>query len=71
MLAQFRSQKQRVRDAGHAGKLQNFRAAALSLAIWCAAALFSPTSYPKARRRCDPRCMTISQPPDLTSIEME
>jgi DNA-binding transcriptional MerR regulator len=25
MLAQFRSQKQRVRDAGHAGKLQNFR----------------------------------------------
>jgi hypothetical protein len=58
MLAQFRSQEQRVRDAGHAGKLQNFRGRRF-------------VTGDLVRGGAVQRCMTISQPPDLTSIEME
>ena len=42
----------------------------LSFAILCATALLSPTSYPNAKRRLAPRCMTISQPSARTSTAM-
>ena len=69
---QFRFQKQRVGDAGHAGKLQNFGGRRFVIGDLVRGGAVQPDVIAEGEvGACDPRCMTISQPPDLTSIEME